>query len=442
MLGIGGMGMSALAAYFLHCGSKVIGYDRSRSRMSKLLEQKGAEISYTDTPTFLPSPEELKEYYVVYTPAINRKTALFAQIEDSGQAMHKRSEALELILKTQKVIAVAGTHGKTTTSAMLANILKDAKFPFTAILGGWCNNFQGNFFTSGTKAFVVEADEYDRSFLRLDPTYALITAMDPDHLDIYGSKVEMEASFRDFIHKVGSEGKVFSKLELLQKLEANCKEISLGENSDYSFSNVTVENGKFHFDLQAPNYVIEGITAGLAGLHNVENAVSAAAIALELGLKPDEVRKGIESFNGIYRRFDLHLNENDRVFIDDYAHHPKEIDALINSVRMLFPNKRLKGIFQPHLYSRTRDFMSDFASSLEKLDELILMEIYPAREEPIPGIDAQNLLEKIDLKNKIILNEEQILVRIENNPPELLVTIGAGNIDALVPKIKKVLINA
>lgn len=432
-IGIGGIGMSALARYFMSIGKNVAGYDRTRTPLCETLEGEGASIHYEDNLDLIDRKFKDKENTtVIYTPAIPSDMGELVYFQNKGFELVKRALALGKISFAHTCLAVAGTHGKTTTSSLLAHLFKSNGVDIAAFLGGISTNYQSNFLPPGeSDILVAEADEYDRSFLQLKPAGGIITSVDSDHLDIYGNPEELTATFGKFrdcitdlaiVHKsTGLSGTTYG----------------IDNDADYCGTNVRVENHAYVFDLRLPDgTIIEDIHSGLPGRHNVENAIAAAALALNFGLTAEQVKAGIASFKGVRRRFEYHIKRDNLVYIDDYAHHPAEINALIGSVRELYPNKRISGIFQPHLYSRTRDFEEGFVEALSKLDELVLMDIYPAREKPIPGVTTSALFNKIPLENKHHLSTPEILTHFANNKPEVVLTIGAGDIDRIINPLK------
>lgn len=433
MIGIGGIGMSALARYFQSIGKSVAGYDRTRTSLCKTLESEGIAIHYEDNLDLIDRKYKDKETTtVIYTPAIPADMGELVYFQTKGFELVKRAQALGKISAAHTCLAVAGTHGKTTTSSLLAHLFKSNGVDIAAFLGGISTNYQSNFLPPGeSDILVAEADEYDRSFLQLQPAGGIITSVDSDHLDIYGNPEELTATFakfRDCITDVAIVHKNTGLKGMTYGIETD---------SDYSGTNVRIENHSYVFDLKLPDgTLITHIHSGLPGRHNVENAIAAAALALNFGLSKEEVKAGIASFKGVRRRFEYHIKRDELIYIDDYAHHPAEINALINSVRELYPNKKVTGIFQPHLYSRTRDFEEGFIEALSKLDELILMDIYPAREKPIPGISSSALFAKIDVVNKHHLSATEILTHFANNKPEVVLTIGAGDIDRIINPLK------
>ena len=440
LVGIGGIGMSALARYFKNLGRNVAGYDRVRTPLCKQLESEGMDIHYEDDVEQIPEPFRKKAHTtVIYTPAIPAEHAELNLFQKKGFDLVKRAHVLGMIAQTHTCLAVAGTHGKTTTSTLLAHLFRNAGQEVTAFLGGISVNYQTNFWGGDSKdgILIAEADEFDRSFLQLKPEGALITSMDADHLDIYGDGEELQKTFRAFAGSIQKTALVEDRLDLPGK------KYGFSETADYQATNIRIEEHNYRFDLVAPHGTIPDIRSGLPGRHNVENAAGAAALALEYGLNAEEVKQGIENFKGVKRRFEYHIKTSRLVYIDDYAHHPTEINALIGSVRELYPDHTITGIFQPHLYSRTRDFMDGFAESLGQVDELILMDIYPAREKPIPGITSNTLLEKINGPEKSLLSTTDILTHFRETrlKDRVVLTIGAGDIDQLVNPLKMVLLN-
>lgn len=433
--GIGGIGMSALARYFLQEGKSVHGYDRTESRLTAELEREGARIVYLDEVDLIPTGVDL----VVYTPAIPASNAILSHFRAGGFPVMKRSEVLGLISRSRKVIAIAGTHGKTTTTSLLSWLLRACGVSCSAFLGGISNNFASNFVSGTTDWVVVEADEYDRSFLQLSPTFAGIIAMDPDHLEIYGNHRNMlDTGFLAFADRLKPEGKLWVRHDLKEHLGGrDCHTFGV-EAGIFHASDVKVRDGKFYFDFVYPGGKLEDCSMILPGRHNIENASLALAIAVQLVEDPEKLASALATFKGIRRRFEL-ICTGAVTYIDDYAHHPEEINAVINAARELFPGKKLTGVFQPHLYSRTQDLASGFAAVLDKLDEAILLPLYPAREEPIPGVSSGTILELMNSENAGILTKEALLERVEHGGFEVLLTIGAGDIDRLVAPIAAIL---
>lgn len=440
-IGIGGIGMSALARYFHALGYLVAGYDKTPSPLTDELIAEGIDIHFTDLGEHLPAPFlEVENTLVVYTPAIPAAMGELVFVKKAHHVM-KRSEVLGLITRSSKGIGVAGTHGKTTTSTMLAWVLSNSKLGCSAFLGGISSNFNSNvLIDTDSEITVIEADEFDRSFLRLSPFASIITAMDPDHLDIYGTKEAFEEGFQEYANKHKGKGFIVYKHSL--HINTNgIHAISYGINSrdaDVNGTNLRVENGRFYIDVDYKGKIITEVELGLPGIHNAENAVAVIALCLELGCAWEEIRSGLASFKGVKRRFEYHIRTEKLVYIDDYAHHPTEIAALVSSVRLLYPNKKVTGIFQPHLFSRTRDFLPGFVDQLSKLDKAIVMPIYPAREEPIPGVTSDVLRDQITCDVEL-LDPDEVLSYFGDFKEGVVLTIGAGDIDRIVPKLDKIL---
>jgi len=440
MLGIGGIGMSALARYFHGLGIEVRGYDKTPSAVTDGLQSIGISVYFKDEPNrvvdFLGQVSNLQ--LVIYTPAIPAAQEELKAVQSAGYPLMKRAQLLGLISASQKTYAVAGTHGKTTTSTLLSHLLHQAGKDISAFLGGISTNYNTNYIAAKDPAIapvVVEADEFDRSFLHLHPNVAIVTSVDADHLDIYGKPEEFQEGFQLFVDQVRPDGVVFMRYDLGLKTKAKRYTYGL-EQGDYRTENLRVEHGAYRFDLVHPQGRIDNLTCGLPGRHNAENAVAASAVALYEGLNEEQLREGLASFRGVKRRFEYHVM-GERIYIDDYAHHPKELQASIGSAKELYPNKRITGIFQPHLYSRTRDFMDAFAESLSALDECILLDIYPAREEPIEGVSAAVLLDRVKLGKKTLLAKSELCAKVKEWNPEVLLSLGAGDIDRLVPELKE-----
>lgn len=440
-IGIGGIGMSAIARYFAKRGVVVCGYDKTRTNLTVALEQEGILISYLDDDASLPvcfldkDPHTL----IVYTPAIPKNSEILNYFKNEGFVLKKRSEVLGIISKGQFCIAVAGTHGKTTTSSIVAHVLIDSGYGCTAFLGGIASNYNSNFIIGNNNVVVVEADEYDRSFLTLHPDIAVVTSMDADHLDIYGDASHLQESFKMFAGQLKPEGTLFVREGLPLKGGIG---YSAGLSSSIKGENIRVEGSKFVFDYSDADVVIRDIQLMLPGKHNVENAVAAIAIALKLGIDQEKIKAAIASFKGVKRRFEYIVNTPEHIYIDDYAHHPEELRACFDAVRQLYPDRKLTVIFQPHLFTRTRDFADDFAKVLSTADHLLLLEIYPARELPLPGINSQYLLDKITLTAKEICGKDLVQEQIKNKKPELLLTVGAGDIDTLIQPLKTIMSHA
>jgi UDP-N-acetylmuramate--alanine ligase len=439
-VGIGGIGMSALARYFAKRGCLVCGYDKTCTTLTSTLEQEGITVTYSDEVSAIPTEFSVNatDTLVVYTPAIPKNSNLLNYFKDHNFSLKKRSEVLGIISQGMYCIAVAGTHGKTTTSSMLAHILTDTGFDCTAFLGGISTNYNSNVLFGKNNVVVIEADEYDRSFLTLHPDVAIVTSMDADHLDIYGDQSHLHESFHLFVNQLKTDGKLFVK----EGLPLDGITYSANSNSAIKASNVHVKDGNFVFDFEDGYNKISNLSLAMPGMHNVENVVAAMGVALSLGIHPESIKKAVASFKGVKRRFEKIVNTPLHVYIDDYAHHPEELRACFNAVRQLHPGKKLTAIFQPHLFTRTRDFADDFAKVLSTVDELILLEIYPARELPIEGINSQYLLDKITLPNKKLLAKDEVLQYVQHHNLELLLTVGAGDIDTLIQPLKNILDHA
>ncbi|MDD4646493.1 MAG: UDP-N-acetylmuramate--L-alanine ligase [Bacteroidales bacterium] len=448
-LGIGGIGMSSLARFFRSRGIAVAGYDRTVTPLTRALESEGISIHYEDNPEEIPfairkHPSEPGSL-IIYTPAIPKDMKELNYFIDNEYLLHKRSEILGLITRSYESLAVAGTHGKSTVTAMIAQILIESGEGCTAFLGAISKSVNSNLVLSDQSHWaVVEADEFDRSFLQLDPYMACITSMDPDHLDIYGDYKTLVQGFTDFANRVRPESQLLIKqgLTLEPDPRRNQKVLTYSldnKESDFYARNIQQIGLSYSFDLVTPDGLIKDMLTCIPGITNVENAVAASALTRMAGINTEGIRKGIKAFEGLVRRFDVRFNKGGVIYIDDYAHHPNEINALIKSIRLLFPDKKITGIFQPHLFSRTRDFAEGFAASLGKLDELILLDIYPARELPIPGVDSKMLLGLIDLDKKQLCSKADLVKNLEMVQPEILLTIGAGDIDQLINPITEYL---
>lgn len=438
LLGIGGIGMSGLARYFYKMGCKVSGYDRTETELTKVLVEEGIPVIYEDTVSLLPTYASIpsEDTLVIFTPAIPKDLKIKNYLIENGVELFKRSQVLGFISASRFTIGVAGTHGKTTTSTMIAHILKDSGFDCSAFLGGISSNYNTNVLFGDNNVVVVEADEYDRSFLTLHPNIAVVTSADADHLDIYGDASHLIESFQLYLDRVVSGGKRIVKIGLPFSGDIS---YAREERADVYADNVQVIDGEFHFDYVAKDSTIENIRLGIAGLHNVENAVAAITVAKLLEIDTAKIVTALGNFRGAKRRFEYIVRDPKNIYIDDYAHHPEELRAFLSSMRKLYPNKKLTVVFQPHLFSRTRDFIDGFAEVLGMADELLLMEIYPARELPIEGVTSSWLLDKVELANKRVVTPQQVLDIVETENPELLVTVGAGDIDRLVKPIKELL---
>lgn len=429
--------MSALARYFLQEGYRVSGYDKTPSVLTDQLSKEGASIHFEDLGSrVIESIENRDSVLVVYTPAIPAEMGELAFFKSNGYEILKRAQLLGKITNEQKTLAVAGTHGKTTTSCMLAHVLDVSSMKCNAFLGGISTNFNSNYKGDIDAAFaVVEADEFDRSFLNLSPFASIVTTTDADHLDIYGDSKEFSEGFRLYAKCVAEQGFLVchEEVELGHK---NLITYGWADSNDYQLVRVKSKDGTYMMDVSVRGAVWNDVSLGLPGEHNALNALAVLAMLNELGLEATEIRNGLKTFKGVKRRFEYQIKTEDVVFIDDYAHHPTEIKALINAVRQLYPSKRIKGIFQPHLFSRTRDFFDGFAEELSKLDELILMPIYPAREKPITGVTSDRLLTEIKSTDKKLLSPDDIIKEVTCSKNEVVLTIGAGDIDRIVEPLK------
>ncbi len=433
-IGIGGIGMSALARYFAANNKHVAGYDKTQTEITKELEKIGIKIHFEDSVSnietrFLNSKDTL----IVYTPAIPQTNEELIYFLNNNFQVLKRSQVLGLITKNKTCIAIAGTHGKTTTTSILGHLLKECNVEVTAFLGGISENYNSNLILQGNKIFVVEADEFDRSFLTLSPDYACITSMDADHLDIYGKAEDLEESFREFSKKLRPNGKLFVK----KGLPIKGITYAIEEEADYVATNIKIENGTYVFDIKTPSQNIENLKFNLPGRHNLSNALIALAMAVEFGCSPYSLASALASYKGVKRRFTYQIKTEKLIFIDDYAHHPTEINAVYQAMREMYPNQKVIVIFQPHLYSRTRDFADEFAQSLSQFDTVLLLDIYPARELPIEGVTSKWLLSKIDNINKKLILKSEIVSEIKNSNAQIILTLGAGDIGAEVKHIKQ-----
>lgn len=439
-IGIGGIGMSAIARYFHSKGVKVSGYDKTPTDLTKQLEAEGINIHYNEDVAVIPKQVDL----VVYTPAIPSSHAELVYFKKHDYKVVKRSDVLKLITESTFNVCVAGTHGKTTVSTMIAHILRHSGFGCNAFLGGIAANYNNNFWSSDNNVCVVEADEYDRSFLKLFPDVAVITSMDPDHLDIYGTGEEVENAFVDFSKNVKSNGCLVTRYGLSRDAELKAAvhiRYSLDNKAaDVYASNLKVDNGSYVFDIIAKHWTLTNVTMHMGGLHNIENVIAAVSVAKYLKIEDQKIRAAIEAFKGVRRRFEYALKNEKHVLIDDYAHHPEELKALIIGVRSLFKQK-LTIVFQPHLFSRTNDQADGFAEVLDMCDEVILLPIYPARELPMEGVNSEMIIERMQLKNAKVLSKDELLIWVENNRPELIVMAGAGDIDVMVNKVKILLVS-
>jgi UDP-N-acetylmuramate--alanine ligase len=439
-IGIGGIGMSAIAKYFKSQGVEVNGYDRTRTPLTSELEKSGIAIHYNEDVDVIPKEVDL----VVYTPAIPASHAELVYYKENNYNVVKRSDVLKIITESSFNICVAGTHGKTTISTMIAHLLRHTGYGCNAFLGGIAANYGTNFWSSEKNVCVVEADEYDRSFLKLSPDVAVVTAIDADHLDIYGTAEEMENAFIMFSQRLKPSGFLLTKHGLNRSddfASTNHWTYSLDNTAaNVHAANLNVQNGSYHFEVVADSWTINDVVIHMGGLHNVENIIAAIAIAKHIGIDDDKIKNAVADFKGVKRRFEYIFKSDEHVLIDDYAHHPAELKALIEGVRSLFKQK-LTVVFQPHLFSRTKDFVDAFAESLNMADQVILLPIYPARELPMEGVVSEIILEKMQLKDKRVLSKEEMIEWVKETKPSLLVMAGAGDIDALVNPVKEILEN-
>ncbi len=444
-LGIGGIGMSAIANYFIFNKNKVAGYDRVRSANCIKLENKGAKIIYEDNLNLLPKEFNDKEStLIVLTPAIPQNNTLLKYFKDNNFNILKRAEVLGIISETKETIAVAGTHGKTSVSSITSWIMSNSKYSCNAFLGGISKNFNSNtYINPDSKYAVVEADEFDRSFLSLNPKTALITSIEPDHLDIYNDFETLKQGFIDFTKKIKDNGHLIlnNKIEkdIFQKELQNVSIFNYGiddSKANFNLTNIIYKDDSCYFDIHYKTRQIKNIKFSIGGNHNLENALAASAMAILNDVDDETIKKSLETFSGVVRRFDIKIKTKEFIYIDDYAHHPSEIKAFLLAVKTIYPNKEITAVFQPHLYTRTRDFYKEFAESLSACNNLIIMPIYPAREKPIKNINSEKILENCTSKNKLISEKEDLIKNIKNFKPELLVTMGAGDIDQFVEPIK------
>jgi len=437
-LGIGGIGMSALARYFNQNGIKVSGYDKTPTTLTEKLEAEGIAVHFDDNIDLADKDAGL----VVYTPAIPTDHSELIFFKEKNYLLLKRSDVLGMITKSSYNICVAGTHGKTTTSAMIAHILRDSGYGCNAFLGGIAANYETNFWSSENNVSVAEADEYDRSFLKMCPDVAVITSMDADHLDIYGSEQNMQNAFVSFTGKIKSGGLLISKYGLKRYADFKGeKKISYSitdESADARAKNIVIKNGSYEFDIVIKNYALNGVQLNMGGRHNIENTVACVVVANQIGISDDKIKSAVGSFAGVKRRFEYVIKSVDNVVIDDYAHHPEELRALITGAKELYPERNCTVVFQPHLFSRTRDLAQGFGEALSLADEVYLLPIYPAREEPIKGVSSEILFDKMRTMKKKVMDKKDVISEIKNSRPSLLIIAGAGDIDTIVEPIKEI----
>ena len=445
-LGIGGIGMSALARYFKYTGKNVAGYDRTQTALTDTLQEEGIDVHFEDDIRNIPSKWNPAETIAVYTPALPDEHKELNWFKSQPIGLFKRAKVLGLIANEKSAIAVAGTHGKTTTSTMVANILNKTPEGCGAFLGGISKNFGSNLVLPKEESpwIVAEADEFDRSFLHLQPLLALVTSVDADHLDIYGDKARIVESFEKFISQIREEGKLVIKkgVELdTSKTKAQVFTYSLKDDTDFAALNLKLDeaSGTYGFDLKTPDGIIANCRMEYPGLVNVENAIGAASLAWLAGVSANDLKAGIQDYQGVARRFDVRFRSEKKIYIDDYAHHPEELKAFISSVKALYPGKKVTGIFQPHLYSRTRDFAAEFAASLDLLDHAVLLPLYPAREEPIKGVSSEIIFDKMTLEAKQLVEKSDLEDLLRSDQNEIILTMGAGDIDRMVKPIVELL---
>lgn len=444
-IGIGGIGMSALALYFAKGGYSIAGYDRSESSITKSLADDGCAITYDDDPELLPrlfrNEKERDKVIVIYTPAIPASNNILSYFRDNGYLIYKRSELLGEISKNTDTLAVAGTHGKTTVSTMIAHLLKQSSIDCSAFLGGISKNYGSNLILGDSKYTVMEADEFDRSFHRLSPLMAVVTSMDADHLDIYGDRESMVKGYNEFCSKIRRGGKLIVnnriKNEIIVPDSVSCFTYGINSDSDFRAFDIRQVNDYYNFSIQTPALVIKDLKFAFPGTVNIENFTAAIAVALLCGVNEEEIRRAVFLFRGVKRRFDIRLNVPGLAYVDDYGHHPEEIRACIKSLKEYFTGRKITGIFQPHLFSRTRDHAEGFAEILDQLDDVILLPIYPAREKPIEGVTSGLIYDKMKSARKKLMAKEDIPEKLDTGKLDVLLTIGAGDIDALVTPIEE-----
>ena len=438
-LGIGGIGMSAIARYFNSRGVAVSGYDKTPTALTQQLAEEGIFVHFNDDVAFFPKDADL----VVYTPAIPADNSIFNWCKNNNIQLLKRSDVLEIISRDTYNICIAGTHGKTTTSTMVAHVLRDSGFGCNAFLGGIATNYQTNFWSDPNPVAVIEADEYDRSFLKLYPNVISISAMDPDHLDIYHTATEMEDAFVQFTSNLKDGGLLLSKKGIQREATLKADKHYSYHLSDSSANIYTtaleMKSGGYQYNVVGPGWMITDLNLNMGGMHNVENSLVAVAVAKHLGIADDLIRKSLSTFLGVKRRFEYVVNNDRHVFIDDYAHHPEELKVLIQGAKAMFPDRKCTVVFQPHLFTRTRDLVDGFAEMLGLADEVILLPIYPARELPIPGITSEWMAEKMNEDVKV-MSKEEMVHHVSLNQPAMLITAGAGDIDKLIDSLKNVLV--
>jgi len=438
-IGIGGIGMSAIARFFNSQGKRVMGYDKTETALTKTLKDEGIEIHYSDTGKSVLNRLNKAETLVVYTPAIPASHGEYNALKDSGFNIIKRAKALGIISEEKETYAVAGTHGKTTTSSILAHVLYETEQSCNAFIGGITTNYKSNcLINESSQKVVVEADEFDRSFLELSPDYTIITSMDADHLDIYGEADELKKSFIEFIEKTNAFGIILAHANLDLNLYTGKTQVltyGFNDSANWKGQNLRYIDGQLFFDINNKGEIYEDVQFGLPGKHNAENALAVFGLLIEIGVREDEIRNSFKTYLGVKRRFEYHIRRDDLVIIDDYAHHPQELTAFLNSVKEIYPTKKITAIFQPHLFSRTKDFMDEFATALELADNLYLLDIYPARELPMEGITSEVLLAKVNLNKKQMSTKSTIVEDLNKSEHEIIVIVGAGDIDRCINPI-------
>lgn len=437
-IGIGGIGMSALARFFSHQGAMVSGYDKTETQLTRTLVAEGISVHYDDDPSRCPLDADI----IVYTPAIPADSMIMQYCREKQFELLKRSDALQIISKGTYNICIAGTHGKTTTSTMVAHILRDTGYGCNAFLGGISTNYQTNFWSDRNPVAVIEADEYDRSFLKLYPDVISISSMDPDHLDIYGTAEEMESAFIQFTGNLKENGLLLTKKGLKREKDfhvSNRLSYALNDHTaDIHVDHLKIEDGAYQYDVVGPDWQLKNIQLNMGGIHNVENSLVAIAIAKHLGIQDDKIIQAVANFKGVKRRFEYILKADKKIYIDDYAHHPEELRMLLSSVKELYPGKEITIIFQPHLYTRTRDLMNGFANSLDLADQVLLLPIYPARELPIEGVSSAIIAEKMHTQVRMV-EMKDLEAEVANLNPSLLITAGAGDIDKMIEPLKTIM---
>lgn len=448
-LGIGGIGMSALARYFKAKGKYVAGYDKTQTILTKELQAEGMDIHYEENISNIPSEilrkENKTKVLIVHSPAVPRTQLEYQYVAKNGFTIKKRSAVLGMLTEDTFTIAVAGTHGKTTITSMITHLLRVGEINCTSFVGGITLNYESNLVLSReSKVIIVEADEYDRSFLALYPDVAVVSSIDPDHLDIYNTKIEVENTYAQFASQIKKGGTLIYNTDqagqLVTKHPISAKQFSYSlKEADWQATQISYQDDRSEFSIIGPSVNVSGVMLGIPGKHNVENSLAAFIVAKQMGMNDEKIKEALKTYKGVKRRFEYHIKTEQLIYIDDYAHHPREIQAFVQSVKNLYPAKKVTGIFQPHLFTRTRDFLDQFAESLALLDELILLEIYPAREEPIPGINSTLLLDKVKLKNKVLCTKEETIAKVAAIESGVVLTIGAGDIDLLIHPITELL---